>query len=464
MTQPKKISKQELLQHNDRSSCWSVIHNRVYDFTSFLDEHPGGSDVILRYAGSDATQAFDNVHSITLLKTLDPEQHIGEIEEIRTPQRRPLHVENQSSPDLSQVLNLNDIEKAAEKGLKPKAWAYYKSAANEEITVKRNQSDWNLIKLRPRILRDVSKPNLNLKTNICGFDSRFPFFIAPAALAKLAHSDGEKNFVRAAAKFGIIYIVSSNASCSLEELAECKEPGQILFYQLYVNKDRSKTVELLKRIERAGYEAIVLTVDAPIPGKRTRDERLRVSIGGEQSVSTALASQLKMAVFLEISYIDSSLTWEDASWIQRMTHLPIIIKGLQTSEDIKKSISMNFKYLYLSNHGGRQLDCTSSSLEILIEFKTLYPGLMEKSRCEVWMDGGIRAGSDVVKALALGVTAVGIGRPPLYSLLWGQQGVEKVLKILKDEIEMCLRLVGVIDINQLGLEYVKFMSIYLLSV
>lgn len=362
MTQRKKISKQELLQHNTRLSCWSVIHNRVYDFTTFLDEHPGGSDVILRYAGSDATQAFDNVHSISLLKTLDDKQNIGEFEETRTTKKTYQTVEDQSVPDLSQILDLNDIEKAAEKGLKPKAWAYYKSAANQEITSNRNQSDWNLIKLRPRILRNVSSPILKLSTSLCGFTTQFPFFIAPAALAKLAHPEGEKNFVRAAGKFGIIYMVSSNASCSLEELSECKVPNQVLFYQLYVNKDRSKTQELIKRIERADYKAIVLTVDAPIPGKRTRDERLRVSIGGEQSVSTALAS-----------YIDSSLTWEDALTIRSQTRLPIILKGLQTSSDIHHAISLKFKYIYLSNHGGRQLDSTASSLETLVEFKALFP-------------------------------------------------------------------------------------------
>ncbi|EGG04145.1 uncharacterized protein MELLADRAFT_117162 [Melampsora larici-populina 98AG31] len=449
MTKVKKVSKEELLQHNHRTSCWTVIHDRVYDFTTFLDEHPGGSEVILRYAGKDATQAFDNVHSVNLLNTLNPNQNIGEIEEVLKIPKNDTNLKKHQivieTPDLSQVLDLNEIEELAEKTLKPKAWAYYKSAANQEITVNRNQSDWNLIKFRPRVLRNVSTSNLKLSTHLCNFTSSLPFFIAPAALAKLAHLDGEKNFVRVAAKFGIIYIVSSNASCTLEELAECKEPGQVLFYQLYVNKDRSKTKELIKRIEKADYKAIVLTVDAPIPGKRTRDERLKVRIGGEQSVSSALAS-----------YIDSSLTWEDASAIQKMTHLPIIIKGIQTSSDILKSISMNFKYIYLSNHGGRQLDSTSSSIETLIEFKTLYPNLIEVSGTEVWLDGGIRGGNDVVKALALGVKAVGLGRLPLYSLIWGEKGVEKVCKILREEIEICLRLLGVIDIHELGEEYVKF--------
>ncbi|KAG0147651.1 hypothetical protein CROQUDRAFT_42456 [Cronartium quercuum f. sp. fusiforme G11] len=354
-----------------------------------------------------------------------------------------------SRPDLSQIINLHDLEPIAKKVLTPKAYAYYSSAADQEFCKNRNISDWSLIHLRPRILRNV-KSLINLQIKILGFNSNLPFFIAPVALANLIHKDGEKALVKVAAKIGVIYIMSSNASCTPEEISSIIEPNQILFYQLYVNKDRNETVKLLKRVERLRFKAIVLTVDAPVPGKRTRDERFAVNDESNLQ-SNSVAKNLS-------GYQDESLNWNDLSWLKNQTNLPIILKGIQTPEDFIYAHSIGFKNLYISNHGGRQIDDVSSTIEILLEIKKTC--IKAFNECEVLLDGGIRDGSAVLKALALGVKAVGLGRAPMYGLMWGQEGVEKVLEIVKDELSINLRLLGETSVNGLKAEHVRIIFFF----
>jgi len=251
--------------------------------------------------------------------------------------------------------------------------------------------------------------------------------------------------MRAAYATQIIYMLPTLASSSLEEMLQARAPDQVLFYQLYVNPDRSKTASIIKEAERGGVKALFVTVDAPSLGRRERDMRNKFK---SESATLQKGSNIQrnqgVAVALS-QFIDPSLNWSDIKWLRSVTSLKIVLKGIQTAEDALLAYQHGVDGIVLSNHGGRQLDFAPSGIEILPEvITTLHAaGADTKVKFQVFVDGGVRRGSDVFKALALGATAVGIGRPALFGLAgYSQQGVEHVVNILKSELEMVMRLMG----------------------
>jgi len=269
-----------------------------------------------------------------------------------------------------------------------------------------------------------------------GHQSSLPIFIAPAALARLGHNDGEFCLARGAARRNIPYIVSTASSVSTEDLAEClreEASGGTLFFQLYVKKKESETRELIRRAKSSGYRGLVVTVDTAAVGKREEDDRYKIGIALEagETVDPRIGASAAPGddSFVFRAPFSSTLNWEDLSWIQDEWGNvgPICLKGIATAEDAKMACDMGIRYIYLSNHGGRQLDCAHSSLRTLLEIRKFCPEVLE--HCEVLIDGGIRRGHDILKALCLGATAVGFGRPFMYALsAYGTEGVLKAIQ------------------------------------
>ncbi|KAL6362190.1 hypothetical protein LRP88_04267 [Fusarium phalaenopsidis] len=462
------ISLNDLRKHNTSTDCWIAIHSKVWDITDFIEEHPGGPEILLEHAGSDATGLYDGVHAPDIIEELSDDKLIGYLE---TPTADAVVTASQitqqepTSPDttskalsapetessfdsLDSILSAPDFEQAAKRGLTAKTWAFYSSAATDLVTLKNNKELVRRIMIRPRILRNVT--NINLERSILGFKCSAPFFIAPAAMGRLAHPDGELALSRAAANEGIIQCISSNASYSLRSIVKAAPPSQPFFFQLYVNSDHRKTVELLETVRELGVKVIFVTVDAPVPGKREADERaaqegtVKSAISGGESSKDKKGSGFGR---LMAQYIDKSLSWEDLAWIREASGgVPIILKGVQTAEDVKKAVEYGVEGVLLSNHGGRSLDGSQASILVLLELRKNCPEVFDQ--LEVYIDGGFERGSDILKAIALGATAVGIGRPFLYSLLFGQDGAEHLSRILKDELETSMRLCGITSFEE----------------
>ncbi|KAI8260569.1 Cytochrome b2 [Colletotrichum sp. SAR11_239] len=463
------ISLTDLSKHNSKTDCWIAVHSKVWDITDFISEHPGGPSVLLKCAGSNATKIFDSVHAPDILEELPEEKFIGVLKDA-TPDvpaaasqpegqngvaAAPAEVaqtpgsaqEEDVVPPLETILSAPDLTAVASKALTPKTWAFYSSAATDLITHTKNKELTRRIMIRPRILRNVS--HVDFKTNILGFETSAPFFISPAAMAKLVHPDGELALSRGAANEGIIQIISSNASYTLKSIVNAAPPNQPFFFQLYINAERHKTIEILRSAKALGIKAIFVTVDAPVPGKREADERAAQAGTIRSAISNAESSKDKKGSGLGrlmAQYIDKSITWEDLTWIREASGVPIVLKGVQTADDVRLAVEYGVDGVLLSNHGGRSLDGAQASILVLLELREQCPEVFDK--LEVYIDGGFERGSDILKAIALGATAVGVGRPFLYSLVYGQEGVEHLAQILKDEIETSMRLCGITSLSQ----------------
>ncbi|KDR75645.1 hypothetical protein GALMADRAFT_248239 [Galerina marginata CBS 339.88] len=474
MASEKILSGKEVATHNTRESCWIIVHGKVYDVTEFLDEHPGGSKIILKYAGKDATQEYDPIHPPDAITTnLPPHKHLGPVEpdtvekvEITITDEEKARQERMSNrPLLDEILNLHDFEAIAKQVMPEKAWAYYSSAADDEITNRENHAAYHRIWFRPKILIDVTK--VDWSTTILGHRSSMPLYITATALGKLGHPDGELNLTRAAAKHGVIQMIPTLASCSFDEIVDAAQPGQVQFLQLYVNKDRNITKRIVQHAEKRGIKGLFITVDAPQLGRREKDMRMKFTAEDPSEVSKSGSDGVDRsqgAARAISSFIDPGLQWSDLDWFKSITKMPLILKGVQRWEDTLKAYDLGLAGVVLSNHGGRQLDFARSGIEVLVEVVTK---LKEKrgltfpnEKFQLFVDGGVRRATDVIKAIALGATAVGVGRPFLYAFSsYGTDGVHKALKILQDEFEMNMRLLGAKTIKDITPDMVDVSNI-----
>lgn len=332
-------------------------------------------------------------------------------------------------PPLSTIINANDFELIASRTLPAKTWAFYSSAATDTHTLRRNLSFYSRIWLRPRILRDVS--TVSTRTSMLGHPINVPLFVSPAALAKLVHPTGELGIARGCAKERVPQCISTNASYPIEEIlaANGGASAHPFFFQLYVNKDRAQSEALLKKVAALGVTAIFLTVDAAVPGKREADERVAAdeSMDGAPMSGAKPTNDKKGGGLGRImgSYIDSSLAWSDLPWLRSVWPGKIVLKGIQGAEDARRAAQAGVDGIILSNHGGRSLDTSPPAVMVLLECQRCCPEIFEQ--IEVFVDGGIRRGTDVLKCLCLGATAVGLGRSPLYAVNYGAEGVEHLI-------------------------------------
>jgi isopentenyl diphosphate isomerase/L-lactate dehydrogenase-like FMN-dependent dehydrogenase len=330
-----------------------------------------------------------------------------------------------------------DFERLAESRLEPGAFGFYAGGAGDERVLNCNVAAWERLYLRPRVLVDVSE--VSTTTTVLGTPVSMPLLVAPVAFQRLAHPGGELGMARGAAAAGTLMCLSTMATATPEEVAAAA-PDAPRWFQLYVFRDRGITRALVEQAAAHGYGAIMLTVDAPRLGRRERDLRTAFRVPAEITVpSLAALGRWEGATPLEtLARIDSSLIWANLDELRSFSSLPLVLKGIQTAEDAELACTHGADAIVVSNHGGRQLDAVAPTAELLPEIVEAVAG-----RIEVYVDGGIRRGSDVVKALALGARAVLAGRAPLWGLACeGEAGARRVLELLRDEIELALALCG----------------------
>lgn len=347
---------------------------------------------------------------------------------------------NPTTLNPADLLDLSDFERAAQAVMSPMAWGYVSGGAADELTLRWNHEAYQQLRLKPRALVDVSQ--LDTRVRLLGRDLAFPILLAPTAYQKLSHPEGELATVRGAGEAGATLVASINSNVTLEEIAAAAtEP---LWFQLYVQPDRGFTRELVQRAETAGYEALVVTVDAPVLGPRYRELRTKFKLpdGLERAnfrgLATATGGQRPTAQSIFSATLDPKLTWKDIDWLRSLTKLPVLLKGIQSPEDAARAVQAEVAGIIVSNHGARNLDTGPATIDAL-------PGVVAQvgGKIPVLVDGGIRRGTDILKALGLGANAVLIGRPYVYGLaVEGARGVTRTINILRRELESAMALCG----------------------
>ena len=338
-------------------------------------------------------------------------------------QRVELRGQNKSNPGLEQALSLPDFEALAQKHISHGAWARVQGGAADEITLRWNREAYEHIRLRPRVLVDVSK--LDTRITLLGQELPFPILLAPTGAQGFVYPQGELEVARGAGVAQATLVISSSASLRVEEVA--KAATGTVWFQLYVQRDRAFTRDLVQRAESAGCRALCVTVDSPTHGARNREYH------AQSELPERPLPNLKGR-----DYLDPTLTWKDIDWLRSFAKTPVLLKGILNPDDAAIAVKAGVAGIIVSNHGGRNLDTLPATIDAL-------PAVVEKvaGQVPVIVDGGIRRGTDVLKALALGANAVGIGRPYLYGLgVAGAQGVTRVVEILRKEFEIAMMLTG----------------------
>jgi len=349
------------------------------------------------------------------------------------------------------LVNLFDFERIAQERLARSARDYYASGANDEITLAGNREAFDRMPLWYRVLVDVAERDT--RTTVLGEALSMPVLVAPTAFHAMAHEDGEGATARAAATAGTVMVNSTLSNTAVEDVVAAAS-GPVWF-QLYVYRDREATRALVERAEAAGCSALVLTVDAPLLGQRERDVRNRFRLPDDLRIENLFASGMGempaehagsgLAAYFA-TLLDPSVTWKDVDWLRSITGLPVIIKGLVRPDDAHRAVDHGASAVVVSNHGARQLDTSPATLDAL-------PGVVEAidDRVEVLLDGGVRRGTDVIKAVALGARAVLVGRPVLWGLaVGGERGVARVLQLLHDELDLAMALSGCARVDDIG--------------
>ena len=345
-------------------------------------------------------------------------------------------------------INLREYELLAESCVTPTVWDYIESGADDEVTRRANCDAYRRILLRPRALVDVTA--CDLRTEVLGTPISMPIMVAPTAYQCLTCLEGERATARAAGEAETVMVASTFATSSLEEIAAASTGP--LWFQLYVYRDRSVSESLVRRAEASGYQALVLTADTPRLGRRERDIRngfglpphLRMAnFTADQNADVSEREQGASALALHAAaMLDTALTWEGLKWLRGITRLPVLVKGILTAEDAALALEHGADGIIVSNHGGRQLDSVPATIEALPEVVEAVRG-----HCEVYVDGGVRRGTDVLKALALGARAVLVGRPILWGLaVDGASGALHILELLRAELKLAMALAGRPDV------------------
>jgi len=363
--------------------------------------------------------------------------------------------EGDDNPMNHDIINLYDMEARAAEALEEMVLGYYQSGAADEITLRENHAAYDRLQIHYRVLAGVDKRDLS--TKVLDQSVSMPVLIAPTAFQKMAHPEGEAATARACKTHQTIMTLSTLSTTDMEEVVEAG--GGAVWFQLYIYRDREATRALVQRAEAAGCRAIVLTVDAPLIGRRERDIRnqfhLPEGIVVRNMVAAGLAdiherkNESGLAGYVA-DQLDAGLTWDDVGWLQSITRLPVLIKGIVRPDDAIRAVQQGVAGIVVSNHGGRQLDTAPATIEVLPAIAQAVGG-----QCTLLVDGGIRRGTDILKAIALGANAVLVGRPTLWGLaLGGQQGVEKMLTLLRDELDLAMALSGCKNVGEITTDLV----------
>jgi 4-hydroxymandelate oxidase len=351
---------------------------------------------------------------------------------------------------LMDCVDLDALEQTARRVMPPASWVFCDTGADDEITAKDNVAAWRRLKLRPHVLRDIV--DIDTSVTLLGTRVGTPLVVAPTGRHHLFHAEGERATARGAAAAGALYVLATSGSTTVEDVAaEAGEPPQ--WFQLYMQPDRDATGALLDRCVAAGFKALVLTVDQPVPGWSPRGyrtpviaspDRRSVNMLGQPIARTAYDVERKGIVMFPTNF-------DDLEWLVKRVSIPVVVKGVLRGDDARRCIDCGVKGIAVSNHGGRHLDTTVTTAEVIAEVVDA-----AGKRAEVYVDGGIRRGTDVVKALALGARAVLLGRPPLWGLaVNGAEGVRAVLEHMHDETVRAMRLCGAANLAALTPDLVK---------
>lgn len=355
----------------------------------------------------------------------------------------------------SSVAAVADYEALARDRLTPQAFAYLSGGAADEITLRGNVTAFQRLALRTRVLREMSGASRELELFGQIFES--PVLLAPVAFQTLFHPDGEGATVLAASATRTGMIVSTQAGRTIEDIA--RDATAPLWFQLYIQPDRDFTASLVRRAEQAGYSALVVTVDAPVSGIRDREQRAGFVLpGGVQAINlrgmkTTMphTGRIGGTLLLGSPPLESAPTWRDITWLKSITSLPVLIKGVMTPEDVLRAIAEGVDGIVVSNHGGRVLDTQPATIDVIAEIAAAVCG-----KVPLLLDGGIRRGTDIFKALALGASAVLIGRPYVYGLaVAGAVGVAHVMQMLLAEFEVAMALTGCRDLKEIDATRVR---------
>jgi len=379
---------------------------------------------------------------------------------------------------LSDCYNVDDFKKLAKQKLPSPIFHYIDGGSDDETTLKRNTDSFNKCDLIPSVLTDVS--NIDLSTKVLGQEIKFPLFLSPAAMHQMYHPDGEKGTAKAAEKFGTFFSLSTMANTSIEDVSKVSNGPKM--FQLYIHKDQGLTDNLIERCKHSGFKAMCLTVDTIVAGNRERDHRtgfttppsltlssllsfamrpewcVKYLLGGKLTLAnvshmTKKGSSIEMSIMDYLNeQFDRSMNWKHAEYAIKKWNGPFALKGIMSVEDAKKAIDIGASAIMISNHGGRQLDGSSAPFDQLQNIVDAVGG-----KIEIILDGGIKRGTHVLKALALGADACSIGKAYLYGLsAGGQEGVEKVVGKLRDEIERGMTLMGCRSISELTKDKISF--------
>ncbi|KAJ3733857.1 FMN-dependent dehydrogenase-domain-containing protein [Lentinula guzmanii] len=453
---------EEVSKHGDATSCWLIIKNKVYDVTEFLSKHPGGPSIILKYAGCDATSAYEPIHPPDAIQQyLSPSQHLGalkgaDVRDLQAQERQRKRTQDEIRTPLNRILNLADMETVARKVLPHGALAFFSAGTEDELTLRENARAFERFFFHARVMRPVSK--CDPSTKILGFNSSLPVFVSGASTAKLGHPLGELNITRGCGSTNIIQMVCTYASIPRAEIAAAALSSQTLFFQLYKSTDLSVATKLVQDAEQLGFKAIFLTVDAIVITTRERDVRspwvleahegkTQYYVEGDTDETTNFLGTSSLHVNRN-NILDADMSWKvTIPWLRSITKLPIILKGIQCVEDAVLATEMGVEGILLSNHGEIS---SLPPLEVLYKIRQQRPDVFNK------LEGGIRRGTDVIKAICLGAKAVGLGRPFLYALsAYGEVGVSKLINILEREIVTSMRLLGAAKISDLTPELIE---------
>ncbi len=349
------------------------------------------------------------------------------------------------------IFNLDSLEALARARLDPMLYDYMAGGAADEWTLAENRAAWSRVQLLPRMLRGVDERSL--ATTVLGTPVSFPVLVPPMGFQGLCHADAEEATARATAAAGTIFCASTVSNRSLEAIAHASNGPR--WFQLYVYRDKSITRGLVERAAAAGYTALCLTVDTPLAGQRERDRRNSLRMPSHLELGNFPASHTEhhhqgegrgsaLAQYIAAQW-DPGLTWTDVEWLRSLSPLPVVVKGILAPEDAALAVEHGAAAVIVSNHGGRQLDTVPAPITMLSRVVDAVGG-----RAEVLLDGGVRRGTDVLKALALGARAVLVGRPVLWGLtLDGQEGVRAVLEHLRSEFDLAMALSGCASVDRI---------------
>ena len=345
-------------------------------------------------------------------------------------------------------VDIPDYARLAPTHMSKMAWEYISGGAADELTLQWNHEAYDRIRLRPRVLVDVSK--LDTRVTLLGQELAFPILLAPTAYHQLAHPEGELATARGAGAADATMVMSTSATTSIEDIAAVAT--RPLWFQLYVQRNRDFTIQLVRRAEAAGCKVLVVTVDSPVLGTRYRETRTKFTLppGMERAnlrgLETATGGHRATEGNIYSALLDPALTWKEIEWLRSITRLPVVLKGILNPDDAARAADVGVAGVIVSNHGARNLDTAPATIDALPEVAARLGG-----RLPVLVDGGIRRGTDVLKAIALGADAVLIGRAYLFGLaVGGAAGVTRVVNILRREFEMAMALTGRTSIKEIA--------------